>query len=345
MMINIEHGTLDTLHQNLNQKLKGRFKKNGYEYNSIILKNKLSLLVESFQFGNGFNFTSIIGDIQSPLELEINEDNVNYLRFFIVKSGKLIHTLSPSIRYRLNSSFSSMVGIKGKNNQKLTFPVQNNIELFFLQVDTKKYAIDLKSDFFETSKDVKVQREKNEIEDYFIFQSNYSYTISETISEIINTTKTGITKRFFLESKALELLWLHTEQYNHERKFGYDDHDFKKIDLELLKRAKEFIHVHYNQEITLGLLAKEVGTNETKIKQGFKKIYGKTFSEILRHERLNKAKLLLEDGELNIKETALLCGYKSTSMFTVRFKERFGTTPSNFKSSQSDVFVSQSEVL
>ncbi|MFN3641189.1 MAG: helix-turn-helix transcriptional regulator, partial [Flavobacterium sp.] len=178
-----------------------------------------------------------------------------------------------------------------------------------------------------------------------IFQSNYSYAISETISEIINTTKTGITKRFFLESKALELLWLHTEQYNHEKKFGFDDHDFKKVDLGLLKKAKEYIHIHFDQEITLGILAKEVGTNETKIKQGFKKIYGKTFSEILRYERLNKAKLLLEDGELNIKETALLCGYKSTSMFTVRFKERFGTTPSNFKSSQSDVFVSQSEVL
>lgn len=340
-MINIEHGTLDALHHSLNQKFKGRFKKNGYEYYSTIIKNKISLAIESFHFGSGFNFTSITGDIQSPLELEINETNINYLRFFIVKNGTLIHTLTPTIRYRLNSSFSSMVGIKGVNNQKLTFPTQNNIELFFLQVDTQKYAIDLQSDFFESSKGLKVLAKKNEIDDYFIFQSNYSYAISETISEITNTTKTDITKRFFLESKALELLWLHTEQYNHERKFGFDDHDFKKVDLELLKKAKEFIHNHYNQELTLRRLSREVGTNETKIKQGFKKIYGKTFSEILRHERLNKAKILLEDGALNINETALLCGYKSTSMFTVRFKERFGTTPSNFKSSQSDVFLSQ----
>lgn len=333
MLIDIENGTLENLHKTLNLKFKTNFKKNGYEYKTIISKNKIALTVESFQFGNGFNFTSIKGDLQHQLELEISEDATNYLRFLIVRNGILIHMLSPSIRYRLNSSFSSIVGVKGMNNQRITFPTQNNMEVFFLQVDIKRYAIDLKSDFFEFSKEVKAVSKNNENEEYFIFQSNYSYAISESISDIITTSKTGITKRFFIESKALELLWLHTEQYNNEQKFGFDDKIYKKIDFEILKKAKAFIHNNFNKPITLAILSKEVGTNETKIKQGFKKIYGKTFSEILRFERLNKAKLLLEEGNLSIKETAINCGYKSTLMFTVRFKERFGISPSNYKSS------------
>lgn len=333
MQINIENGTLENLHKTLNLKFKTSFKKNGYEYKTVISKNKITLTVESFQFGNGFNFTAIKGDLQQPFELEISEDSTNHLRFLIVKNGVLIHMLSPSIRYRLNNNFSSIVGVKGMNKQRITFPTQNNIEAFFLQVDIKRYAIDLKSDFFEFSKEVKTGSKKNENEEYFIFQSNYSYAISESISDIITTSKTGITKRFFIESKALELLWLHTEQYNNEQKFGYDDKILKKIDFEILKKAKEYIHNNFNKPITLAVMAKEVGTNETKIKQGFKKIYGKTFSEILRFERLNKAKILLDEGNLSIKETAISCGYKSTSMFTVRFKERFGIAPSNYKSS------------
>ncbi|MGJ3233576.1 helix-turn-helix transcriptional regulator [Marivirga sp.] len=73
-----------------------------------------------------------------------------------------------------------------------------------------------------------------------------------------------------------------------------------------------------------------MGTNETKLKTGLKKLYGKTFTEIIRAERLTTAKALLEEGELSVKEIASKCGYKSISMFSMRFKERFGQPPSKF---------------
>ena len=134
MLVNIKNGTLENLHKTLNLTFKTILKKNGYEYKTLISKNKINLSVESFQFGNGFNFTSIKGDLQQQLELEISEDTTNHLRFLIVRNGILIHMLSPSIRYRLNSSFSSTVVTKGINNQRITFPAQNNLEAFFLQV-------------------------------------------------------------------------------------------------------------------------------------------------------------------------------------------------------------------
>ena len=345
MQIKIGDGNTNKLHQSLNLILNSQFTKNGYEYDTIISKKDISLSIHSLHFGNGFDFNAFKGNINHPLELEFSENNNNYIRFLIVRKGELIHTLSPSIRYRLNNGFSAIVAVKGANHQKLTFPTQNNLEFYLLQVETKRYSIDLKSDFFEMPKEFTKVLMNREMDDHFIFQSNYVYTISETIDEINTNTKVGISKRFYLESKALEILWLHTEQYNNERKFGFDNSVLKKIDVKLLKKAKEFIHQNQEKELTLSLLAKEIGTNETKIKLGFRKLYGKTFSEILRLERFNKAKLLLEEGELSIKEIALACGYKSISMLSVRFKEHFGMSPSKYKSSQNDVFVSLSEVV
>lgn len=332
MLINIEQGNVEILHKNIHQKLKGSFSNTSYQFHTEVNKNNVKLNIESYQFNNNFDFTTAKGDVYKPIELEINEKTNNYLRFIIVKNGSIIHTMSSSIRYRLNSSFSTITGIKGKNIQKITLPTQNDLEVFILQINTFNYAIDLNSDFFRNTKNNSLNIE-NEVLDFFIYQSNYGYTISETLKEITHHNKTDLTKRFYLESKTLELLWLLTEQYNREKKYGYDDDEFKKIDLETIKKAKEFIHSNFNKDITLNMLAREIGTNETKLKVGFKKIYGKTFTEILRNERLNKAKILLQENQYAIKEIAIMCGYKSTSMFTVRFKERFEVSPSEFKSS------------
>ena len=96
MLINIENGTLENLHKTLNLKFKTSFKKNGYEYKTIISKNKVTLSVESFQFGNGFNFTAIKGDLQQPFELEISEGQNTPLLSYILSNKK---DNSPSLLY------------------------------------------------------------------------------------------------------------------------------------------------------------------------------------------------------------------------------------------------------
>lgn len=57
----------------------------------------------------------------------------------------------------------------------------------------------------------------------------------------------------------------------------------------LIKKAKEFLHDNLDKKLTLKFVSRAIGTNEIKLKIGFKKMYGKTFTEILRTERLNKA--------------------------------------------------------
>lgn len=331
MIIDINNGKIENLHKSFKAKLGTKFAKNGYEYKSVIRKKGNDFTISGFSFGNGFDFNSINGSIESQFQLAIKEDNNNYLRFIIIKSGELIHTLSKNIRYRLNDGFSSIVAAKGINQQSIILPNQKNIELFILQVDTNRFEFDLDNAFFSIPKNFVKVLGNDELEEHFIYQSHYSYSISEVLSEILNTPKEGLTKRFFLESKALELLWISTEQYLNELKYGYDNTVLKKVDMQLITKAKEYIHHNFNTPITLSILSKELGTNETKLKTGFKKLYGKSFLNILMAERMNRAKLYLEEEQLSIKEIAFACGYKSVSMFTSRFKEYYGILPSKFK--------------
>lgn len=334
MKIIIDNKTAEGIHNSLKASLKTTLEKEGFEYKSYFDKSVGQFTLRSYEFDKGFNFNILTGDIASFFELEFKEDQNNYLRFLFVKSGELVHKVSPTIRYRITDNYSCMVAAKGRQKQYFALPIQKDLEILFLQVETKSFSIDLKSDFFQLPSEIENVLKNEKMDSHFIYHSNYTLTISDTINEILNTQKQGVIKRFFIESKALELLWLQAEQYNLETKQGYNPKELRKYDIEILRKAKDYIHENLNQKLTLAIVAQSAGTNETKLKTGFKKLYGKTFTEIVQTERMNKAKALLEEGQLSVKEVAVFCGYQSASMFSAQFKKRFGQTPNKYLQSQ-----------
>lgn len=328
------------LHNYLKQSFNTKYQTIGYEHYSIFPRKSGSLYVKSYDFGNGLNFNIVKGDILKLIQLQFTGGSNNVLRYIFVKEGELILRLTKSVRYKLSDHYSSIVAAKGNDNQVFTFPVQKNMELFIIEVNTKRFALDIQTEFLKLPKEISDVFLNRQMEEHFVYQSSYVLSVAETLKEIINTQTEGIVKRFFLESKVLELLWLQTEQYKYELLNGYDEHVLRNSDIKIIKQAKDYIHENLEKELTLTMIARTIGTNETKIKTGLKKMYGKTFSEILINERLNNSKVLVEDGKLSIKEIANSCGYKSVSMFRIRFKERFGISPTQYQKTKSGVFKS-----
>lgn len=333
MKIEINEGSIVKLHYLLGKRHKVNYQTAGYEHNSVFPKDTGNLLLKSYDFGNGLNFHNLTGNVLKTIKLQFNEYNDNVIRYLFVKEGDLIVTLTSNSRYRLASGYSSIIAVRVPNNQLFTFPTQGKLELFVIEINTERFAKDMEIEYIGLPKELSDVFMNNVIDEHFVYHSRYVLSVADTNSEIANTKTDGIIKRFFLESKVLELLWLQTEQYKHELLNGYDDQILRKFDLQTIKEAKDYIHNNFNSELTLSVLAKYLGTNETKLKIGFKKIFGRTFSEILRTERLNNAKLLVQNSSLSLTEIAGKCGYKSVSMFRMRFKERFGVTPSQFQRS------------
>ena len=77
--------------------------------------------------------------------------------------------------------------------------------------------------------------------------------------------------------------------------------------------------------------ALQLGTNEFKLKYGFKELYGTTVHRFLMEERLRKSKMMIQFSDQSLKSIAQMTGFKSISHFSRTFKKRFGYTPSDLR--------------
>lgn len=102
---------------------------------------------------------------------------------------------------------------------------------------------------------------------------------------------------------------------------------------ELLFRSAQ-IHILKSLENSPRLeeLARAVGTNSKKLNSSFKACVGLTVYEYLREERMKEARKLLSSTEMSIYEIAESVGFSTAGNFSTAFKERFGASPSQFRS-------------
>ena len=79
---------------------------------------------------------------------------------------------------------------------------------------------------------------------------------------------------------------------------------------------------------TAGELASRLAVGERSLRRGLS-VEGTGVRRIIRDVRLTAALGLLQAGRLSVGEVAARCGYDSPSRFAVRFRERFGASPSD----------------
>jgi len=88
----------------------------------------------------------------------------------------------------------------------------------------------------------------------------------------------------------------------------------------------------YRREIfnppTIEQLATRVGLNRNDITNGFRSAFGKTPHAYGHLLRMEKARLMLEDGQLSVSEVARQIGYEGYSSFSRAYRSHFGQPPS-----------------
>lgn len=314
------------------KELKSKLQQNGFELAVQFSPTFGQGSMKGFDFGDGFSVIQIKAHLFKLLKVVFSEDDVHVLRYFFLTDGSMVHSISPSFRYRLAPHMSAIVSQQeNRGTQELIFPAQKNLDLVVLQIDTNLYIPSVTRELLDIPEELANVFLNECQKEYFLYHSIFSLSISQTLNELSNIKSDGLVKRFYIESKALELLWMQTEHYKTEQIYGFDKFMLRKSDVTLIGKAKDYIRDYCQTDLVLKTVAREVGTNETKLKNGFKKLYGKTFGDILRNERLIKAKSLLEEGGLSIKEIAAQSGYANSSMFAKRFQEKYGILPSAYQ--------------
>ena len=100
-----------------------------------------------------------------------------------------------------------------------------------------------------------------------------------------------------------------------------------------LEKAIDILDKEYSLPLTISQLAHRIGTNETLLKQWFRKQLNTTVHQYIVQQRMAKAAELLNISTLPISHIAQEVGYANHGHFAAAFKKEFGCAPSGYLSS------------
>lgn len=106
-------------------------------------------------------------------------------------------------------------------------------------------------------------------------------------------------------------------------------HSYRKKD-PVLERAREYLHAHLNEEVSLDRLSAEVHMSKFHFLRRFKDYFGMTPHQYWLNYRINRAKEALEAG-LPLADIVFDYGFNDLSHLNRRFKPAYGKTPFQFQ--------------
>jgi AraC family transcriptional regulator len=99
-----------------------------------------------------------------------------------------------------------------------------------------------------------------------------------------------------------------------------------------LKKARDIVHDRFATKLTIEQVAKELGVHPVYFVSAFRRHYGCTVGEYIRHTRIEYACPQLSRSSASLIEIALAAGFFDQSHFSRTFKLLVGTTPAKYRS-------------
>lgn len=102
-------------------------------------------------------------------------------------------------------------------------------------------------------------------------------------------------------------------------------------DLRSLQHACEYMHAHFEENLTLAQVARAAGVHPVYLGHIFRQEFGETLGEYLNRIRVRAAAERLANSDLPLSTMALDFGFYDQSHFTRVFRQLTGTTPGMFR--------------
>lgn len=128
------------------------------------------------------------------------------------------------------------------------------------------------------------------------------------------------------------LLMTHLRRCYTQAKLSDYEYNVRMAKLKKINEILDFIHEHYNENISTSQLAKKYFLSEGYICHMFKKASGKTITGYLNDFRIEKASVLLKNTDESISEIAARVGFDDVNYFDRLFKKRMNINPKKYRS-------------
>jgi len=251
----------------------------------------------------------------------------NYIQLFFCANGDSIVAFNMEhCAINLKSGDSSMVYFKDeKMNLLFNLPPKSELIGILISIEYFHSLFSIEGNFlfnFNSFKTGKPIIEPKEI------SAPIKLILNQLTTKQINQSLRSV----YIKGKVYELLsyYFSTASENETEHCPYiaNEETISKI-----KHAKEIIIEEMNNPPSLADLAKRVGLNIKKLKTDFKEFYGVPVFSFLLNYKMELAKNLLAEQQLNVNEIALNLGYSTSSHFIAAFKRKFKITPKQFAKS------------
>lgn len=131
----------------------------------------------------------------------------------------------------------------------------------------------------------------------------------------------------FIKSSLIMIYYkciLHAERVRAGSRIDRENHD-------RIRRAIEFIHSHYGEQLTLGDLAASVYMSREYFSHIFRRCTGVSPFAYLNGYRIRRSMELLEVTDMTVTEIASSCGFNQVSYFNRKFSGAAGCTPTEYR--------------
>lgn len=128
--------------------------------------------------------------------------------------------------------------------------------------------------------------------------------MEQAAGQILNCPYHGVTRRFFLQAKAMELVALKLNQLSHTPDGPPKGPMVKSGDLDRVLLAAEHLRNNLENAISLDDLARITGMCRSKFHRCFCHMFGMTPFDYLRIQRLETARRHLDQGRMNVTQAA-----------------------------------------
>lgn len=99
----------------------------------------------------------------------------------------------------------------------------------------------------------------------------------------------------------------------------------------IVKNALSYIEENYTQKLTLSEVAEKTYVSQWHLSKLLNRHTGQSFSDILNHVRIEKAKELLKDPSLRIGDISEAVGFLDLAHFSRVFKKQEGVSANEYR--------------
>ena len=287
--------------------------------------------IHSFAFQDGISLVLYDCCFRQGLQINVCTEASQPLNFLFCIDGSITHILNGrDTQYMLKPLLGSITANPRPHTQRLVFAPNVQVQVCNLQIDREAYIMKIDCELDQIPERMSTAFQDIDARNSFIYHSNYSIALAGVIKAMYENEYEGMVRSSYMEAKSLEMLSMQIKQYKDDLNPSSRQVLLRKYDVDKLTMARDILIADLKNAPTIVQLAKQVGINQQKLKSGFKKVFDETINRYLRNERLKRARILLVEGSMSVREIANAVGYSNQSHFASRFKEKYGILPKDY---------------